>query len=212
MPCLNVRYLFLNYEGNLRNGWWMLLFFLVLGSLLVPSLIVAQKSSINVSISLQIVLIVVASCICQLLRRKPFAELLGKFDIRWLKELGLGGLVGGALMLIPALILGILGWVNWEWNPAGLSALSKGAFLFIGVALAEELLLRGFIFQRLIASRGIFPAYALQQPRNDRQPQSFGEHECIFRIAHVWIRVPSYAKPGDATGFTFYGEQGVSLG
>jgi hypothetical protein len=50
-----------------------------------------------------------ASWICQLLQRKPLDELLGKFNMRWLKELGLGGLVGSALMFVPALVMRILG-------------------------------------------------------------------------------------------------------
>lgn len=96
--------------------------------------------------------------ICQWLRRKPLAELLGKFDVRWLKELGLGGLIGSALMLFPALMMWILGWVDWQWNPAGFSTLASVVLLFAGVAIAEELLFRGFIFQRLIAGLGEWPA------------------------------------------------------
>ena len=96
--------------------------------------------------------------ICQWLRRKPLAELLGKFDVRWLKELGLGGLIGSALMLFPALIMWIFGWVHWQWNPAGFSTLMSTALLFAGVAVAEELLFRGFVFQRLIAGLGEWPA------------------------------------------------------
>jgi membrane protease YdiL (CAAX protease family) len=145
---------FLNSVRRLRNGWWILIFFLLLAAILVPTLIAAQQNSIDVSIGLQAAIIVVASFICQLLRRKPLAELLGKFNMRWLKEFGLGGLIGSALMLIPALILWIFGWVHWQWNPAGFSTLLSTVLLFAGVALAEELLFRGFIFQRLIAGLG----------------------------------------------------------
>jgi predicted secreted protein len=105
---------FLNSERQLRNGWWILIFFLV------PILVVAQQNSTDVSVGLQAVIIAVASWICQLLRRKPLAELLGKFNVRWFKELCMGVLVGSALMLVPALIMRILGWVHWEWNSTGL--------------------------------------------------------------------------------------------
>ncbi|MBK8824583.1 MAG: CPBP family intramembrane metalloprotease [Anaerolineales bacterium] len=149
---------FLNSECQLRNGWWILIFFLVLAALLVPTLIVAQQNSMDVSIGLQAVIIVVASFICQLLRRKSMSELLGEFNMRWLKELGLGGLIGSALMIVPALILWIFGWVHWEWNPAGVSTLLSTVLLFAGVAAAEELLFRGFVFQRLIAGLGQWPA------------------------------------------------------
>ena len=149
---------FLNSERQLRNGWWILIFFLVLASILMPALLVAQQNSMDVSIGLQAVIIVIASWICQLLRRKSLAELLGKFNMRWLKEFCLGGLAGSALMLVPALIMWFLGWVHWQWNPIGFSTLMSIVLLFVGVAVAEELLFRGFIFQRLIAGLGQWPA------------------------------------------------------
>lgn len=149
---------FLNSERQLRNGWWILIFLMVLVALLLPVIIVVQQNNEEVSIGIQALIIVLASFICQLLRRKPMAELLGKFDLHWLKELGLGGVIGSALMLIPALILGIFGWVRWQWNPEGISVLSSSLLLFAGVAIAEELLFRGFVFQRFIAGLGRWTA------------------------------------------------------
>jgi uncharacterized protein len=149
---------FLNSERQLRNGWWILIFFLVLALLLFPTLLAAQQNNKEVSIGLQAVIIILASIICQLLRRRPVAELFGKFDVHWLKELCAGGLIGSAIMLIPALILGIFGWVKWQWNPEGISTLLSSALLFAGVAVAEELLFRGFVFQRLIAGLGQWSA------------------------------------------------------
>lgn len=150
--------LFLNSERQLRNGWWILIFFLVLAALLMPAMITAQQNNIEVSISMQTVIIALASLVCQISRRKPLAELLGKFGLNWLKELCLGGSIGSALMLIPALILWIFGWVDWEWNPRGFSVLLPGLLLFAGVAATEELLFRGFVFQRLISGLEQWPA------------------------------------------------------
>ena len=149
---------FLNSERQLRNGWWILIFFLVLALLLVPTLITAQQNQVEVSIGLQAILIALASFACQLLRRKPLSELLGKFNVGWFKELCLGGVICSALMLIPALILGLFGWVDWQWSLSGFSRLSSVVLLFAGVAAAEEFLFRGFIFQRLIAGLGHWPA------------------------------------------------------
>jgi membrane protease YdiL (CAAX protease family) len=149
---------FFNSEHQLRSGWWVLIFFLVLAAILTPILFLAQRSGREVSISLQAVIIVAASWICQLLRRRSMTELWGKFNMYWLRELSQGGLIGSALMLVPALVLGIFGMVRWQWNPAGLSALATGILLFTGVAAAEELLFRGFVFQRLIAGLGQWPA------------------------------------------------------
>jgi len=148
---------FLSSEHQLRNGWWILIFFLVLASILIPTLIAAHYYAMDVSIGLQAVILGLVSLICQLLRREPLTELLGKFDARWFKELCLGSLVGSALMLVPALIMRIFGWVDWQWNPTGFSALVSSVFLFVGVAAAEELLFRGFVFQRLISGLGQWP-------------------------------------------------------
>lgn len=148
----------LNSDQQLRNGWWIVIFFLVLAAFLVPVLLIAQKNNMEVSMGIQAIIIVVASMICQLLRRKPLAELLGRFELRWFKELGVGGLIGSMLMLTPALIVGIFGWVRWQWNPEGISVLLSSLLLFAGVAIAEELLFRGFVFQRLISGLGKWPA------------------------------------------------------
>lgn len=149
---------FLNSERQIRNGWWILIFFLLLAMFLVPVLITAQKNSMEISMGVQALMILVTSMICQLFRKRPLAELFGKFDARWFKELGIGGLIGSALMLIPALILGIFGLIRWQWNPEGGSTLLPSLLLFAGVAIAEELLFRGFVFQRLISGLGQWAA------------------------------------------------------
>jgi uncharacterized protein len=149
---------FLNSERQLRSGWWVLIFFVVLAAFLFPILFLAQQSGWEVPIGLQAMIIALASWICQMLRRRPLAELFGKFNIGWLRELALGGLVGSAIMLVPAFLLGVFGIVRWQWNPAGSSTLVTGILLFMAVATAEELLFRGFIFQRLLTGIGQWPS------------------------------------------------------
>ena len=150
--------LVLNSGRGLRDGWWIVVFFLVLASLLILIIVTAQQNNTDVSVNMQAVLILLVSITCQLLRRKSVTELIGKFNVRWLKDLGVGGLLGSTLMLIPALILGAFGWVRWQWNPSGVAALVSSLLLFAGVAVAEELLFRGFIFQRLISGLGPWAA------------------------------------------------------
>jgi membrane protease YdiL (CAAX protease family) len=81
-------------------------------------------------------------------------ELLGKFNMVWLKEFVMGGLMGSVLMLVPVFLLQTFGWVDLQWNSKDISGLASSLFLFAGVALAEELLFRGFVFQRLISGLG----------------------------------------------------------
>jgi len=114
----------------------------------------AQQTSKEASIGMQAVIITLTSFACQLLRRKPLNELLGELNVRWVKQLCLGGLIGSALKLVPELILGISGWVKWQINEIGLATLSSSLLLFAGVAVTEELLFRGSIFQRLISGLG----------------------------------------------------------
>jgi len=149
---------FLNSERQLRHCWWILIFFLVLAAFLIPTIILAQKSYMEISIGIQATIILLTSFIGQLLRRKSLADLLGKLNIGWFKELWVGGVIGSALMLIPAIILGIFGWVSWRWNPIDFAALLSSLLLFVSVAAAEELLFRGFVFQRLITGLGQWPA------------------------------------------------------
>lgn len=149
---------FLNSDRQLRNGWWILIFFLVLAAFLVPTMVLAQQNNKEVSIGVQALIVLIASLTGQLLRRKPLSELFGTLNLRWLIELGAGSLIGSALMLAPALVLRVFGWVNWHWNPEGISVLLPSLLLFTGVALAEELLFRGFVFQRLLSGLGQWPA------------------------------------------------------
>lgn len=150
--------LFLDSERQLRNGWWILIYFLVLAAFLVPTIILAQENNEVVTIKIQALIIGLASWIGQVFRRKPLTELLGYLNIEWLKELFVGCLIGSALMLVPAFILGSFGWVGWQWNPISISSLSSSLLLFATIAFAEELLFRGFVFQRLTAGLGPYPA------------------------------------------------------
>jgi len=149
---------FINSDRQLRSGWWILIFFLFLTILLLPIIFLSQQAGKEVSIGLQAILIVAVSGLCQLLRRKPLSELLGRIDLGWFRDLAIGGVIGTMLMLIPALFLGLTGLVRWQWNPAGFSSMTSGLLLFAGVAIAEEFLFRGFIFQRLLTGIGSWPA------------------------------------------------------
>ena len=55
---------FLNSERQLRSGWWILLFFVGLASLLVPTLLIAQQHEMDVSISWQAAIVLLVSILC----------------------------------------------------------------------------------------------------------------------------------------------------
>jgi len=150
-----------NASGKLRNGWWFLIFFLVMAAILVSTMLAASKFGFEVTMGIQALIILLATWFCQLLRKKPITEVTGKFDRVWLKEFAMGNIAGGVLMIVPALILTGLGLVSLQWNSVGQSTLLSGLVLCISVALAEELLFRGFMFQRLLDGLGLWPAQVI---------------------------------------------------
>jgi membrane protease YdiL (CAAX protease family) len=149
---------FISRAGKLRNGWWIAIFFIVLAALLLPLMLLARGGEAAVPIWQQALVMIFASVICQKLRRRPISDLTGALDFRALQH-GLAGLgLGAALMLMPALLLVAIGAVTLRANAGGLEALAGVAALMAAVAVAEEFLFRGFLFQRLIDGLGAWPA------------------------------------------------------
>lgn len=145
-------------NGQLRNIWWIAIFFIVLAALTFPLILLSQRFNWKITMLHQAVIAVGANWICQLMRKKPFTELIGHINITWAKNFVKGSLVGTALMLIPALFLYLGGWVSWENQSFDFSSLLSVTVIFLCVAVAEEFVFRGFLFQRLIGSIGIFGA------------------------------------------------------
>jgi len=131
---------------------------LILAALLLPLIVLSAEQGGGVPIWQQALVLLAASIICQALRRKPMAELFGAFDARWLVQFAAGGAIGAMLMAVPALILAALGLVSWRVPPDGLAALGPALALFAAVAVTEELMFRGFAFQRFIDGLGAWPA------------------------------------------------------
>jgi membrane protease YdiL (CAAX protease family) len=61
-------------------------------------------------------------------------------------------------MLVPALVLLITGAIHWQLAATPAETILTAVAAMLIVAVAEELLFRGFLFQRLIASLGVWPA------------------------------------------------------
>ena len=152
---------FINARGKLRNGWWIALFFVILAALLLPLIFIGRASETGVPFYQQAAIVLIASVICQKLRRGSIAELLGVFDWKWPAQLA-AGLAGGALLMaIPAAFLAAGGWTTWQINANWLDAIGPVLLMLAVAAAAEELLFRGFLFQRLIDGLGAWPAQLL---------------------------------------------------
>jgi uncharacterized protein len=153
--------IFLNAEKQLRNIWWVAIFFLVLAVLTFPAIIISQTYRCEITITRQAIIVIAATWICQLLRKQPLSEIIGSYNLTWVRNFSIGLLLGTALMLIPAFLLTICGFVHWQMGSAGILTIASATGMFAAVAIAEELLFRGFIFQRLMAAVGEWGAQLL---------------------------------------------------
>lgn len=149
---------FVNPQRKLRNGWWIGIYFLLLASMLVPLTIWSRDNGGAVAMWQQALISLIAAIALQLLRRQPMAEMFGRFDLRWLKDFGVGSLMGGVLMLLPAFVLLAGGWVTWRAGTITSTALLSAFMLCAAVAVAEEVVFRGVFLQRLKVGVGIWPA------------------------------------------------------
>lgn len=149
---------FTNARGKLRAGWWIAIFLLLLLVFLAPLIVLASTREQGVPIWQQALAVLAASVICQLLRRRPLGEMLGALDGRWLIGLAIGLAIGAALMAAPAIVLSALGAVTFQIGALDSAALTTLFALFVAVAITEELMFRGFVFQRLIDGLGVWPA------------------------------------------------------
>lgn len=145
-------------SGNLRNGWWISIFILSLSVGVLLLIFSADRFKFEISTWHQLIIIIAASVFCQLLRQKPISEISGRIDKDWLKDSFAGFIIGTTLMILPALILTLFGFIEWKFNWTFSNSFFSITASMIAVALAEEWLFRGFVFQRLISGTGIWPA------------------------------------------------------
>lgn len=150
--------LFIGNQNKLKNIWWVVIFFIILSLVVIPLIILADRYSFELTMEYQVLLILFVSLICQILRRKPISDLVGCINLTWLYEFLTGNIIGTALMILPVILLTIFGFIHWQVNVFSYSVIAKGICIFLLVAIAEELLFRGFMFQRLIDSFGKWPA------------------------------------------------------
>ena len=152
--------IFRNPQGHFRNGWWILAFvaiFLASQVIYRPvSHALQQHGFTGLWLSpLPVIAIVLVTWLCTRLRREPLASVGLALNARWLRQVILGAVIGSAMMLVIADLIYVAGGVSFAMDPArSARALAAGAWTFVWVALLEELLFRGFVFQRLIDGTG----------------------------------------------------------
>ncbi len=166
-----------NDQGRLRSGWWILLFMAIfLASQWMYRPVSHGLQQIGVAKAwlspLPVVFLLGVTWICMRLRRQRLAGVGLALDGSWGRQLLLGVAFGAAQMAAVTALILLAGGVRFELDPArSLAALAYGAWVFLCVAVLEELLFRGFVLQRLVEGLGARWALALMA--------------ALFAVAHL---------------------------
>jgi hypothetical protein len=154
----------LGADGGLRSGWRILLF-LVCWWFLERCVWTVAVLALGPGLSWPPV--TASALVCLLLtwaflflEERPLVSIGLQPDRRRALEFVAGVVLGGAVMGGAALLARAMGGFHWEraGSPWGLA---KGGLLFLAVACNEELIFRGYTFQRCREGLGAWPALLL---------------------------------------------------
>ncbi|NWJ41198.1 MAG: CPBP family intramembrane metalloprotease [Geothrix sp.] len=151
---------FINEQGSVRSGWKALGFMVLFPALglafsLIAKALHVPRMGMGVVVWINAAIVALASFVCVRLEKRSFRDLGFRLGPRWLGELVAGTLGGILLILVTALIVKGLDGFHWE-RAAGIGPrqLLAAAWAFLGVAFFEEIMSRGFPFQRLVEGAG----------------------------------------------------------
>ena len=179
------RCIFMNGEGELRSGWRVLAFFFVfilsaslltgltrLFATLFPSLSFLKVEpsdsealtsgkliSFFVTNLINLAAAIIASAICaRVLERRSFGSVGFRRHRRWLRDFGLGSVMGAASLAIAVGIAATAKATTFNVQTRGAAQLASGFLIvlvfFLVAGASEELIFRGFPFQALVHNLG----------------------------------------------------------
>jgi len=149
-----------NDNGQLRSGWWIAIFmavFLASQWLYRPVShgLKDMGATKDALLPLPVVFLLAVTWVCMRLRRQGLAGVGLALDAAWARQVLCGVAFGALQMAAVAALIWLAGGVRFELDPArSLAALAYGAWVFLWVAVLEELLFRGFVLQRLVEGMG----------------------------------------------------------
>lgn len=159
-----MKHLFFDSSMRLRNGWWIAIFIaLMFGSRFVYTPVSRTLQGVGTPQHwlepLRFGFLLLVTWICVRLRGQRLSSIGFVLDGRWAREFGVGASLGIGSVLLAAAMIWIVGGVQFELDPArSLGMLAQGVYVFLFVALFEETLFRGFVFQRFADGAGIWAA------------------------------------------------------
>jgi len=159
-----LRTILFNTDRRLRNGWWVLIFvgFIALTRVVYRPVTHGLKDLGFPESWLEpapVLFALLATWACTRLRKEPLSSVGFVFDRRWMKEIAVGSVLGACAMLAAVGMIYAIGGVRFELDPArSFSALGYGLYVVLFAAMLEEVLFRGFLFQRLLDGIGVWGA------------------------------------------------------
>jgi uncharacterized protein len=154
----------LNEQNKLRNGWWIAIF-IALVALTRPLYSIIRGTLLDVGVPeiwlepLSFSFILVITWVACRLRQQRLEHAGWKLDFRFLKLFQAGLLFSIVQISVIVAIIWLANGVSFEFNSnSTVNGLLTGFYIFLFAAMMEELLFRGFIFQRLVDGIGIWPA------------------------------------------------------
>lgn len=162
-----IAFVWRNKEKNIRNGWWILLF-IALIALTRPLYSVIKKQCLTLGMNEQVLeflplaLLTMVTWTCLRLRRQSLGSIGLRLNNNFLKQLVAGLIISSGQILLFVATLYAIGGVTLELNAElNINQLMLATYVLVMAVTFEELLFRGFIFQRLIDGTGFVFAQCL---------------------------------------------------
>ena len=159
---------FFGLEGHLRTGWKVTLFFLAtqVGEWLAYALFssfprIQGEARLLPDPALAFLACLGVTWAFLYLEGKPLASIGLRLDRRWARQFAQGTLGGIAIMAVTAGSIRLAGGFHLVRSAGGWAPLLTGGWLYLTVALSEELAFRGYLFQRLEEGVGTWATQAL---------------------------------------------------
>jgi membrane protease YdiL (CAAX protease family) len=156
-----------NNNNQVRNGWWILVF-IALVAITRPIYKPIKQGLGQLGFTEQmlepvsLLLLLLVTWICIKVRKESLSDVGMGVNKRWFKHFFAGTFAGLGMMFATVALIWFVGGVTFELDEnRNWQVLSYGFYLFLVGSLVEEILHRGFIFQRLIDGIGVWGAQLL---------------------------------------------------
>lgn len=157
-----IKTLWKNNNNEIRNGWWILLF-IALVAISRPIFSFTNTSlkqagfTENWLVPLPFLFILFITWICLRCRKEKLSDVGLQINGAWFAQLGLGYFIGCAQIALVVLAIWLTGSISFNSNTNfTYEILLLGFYTMAFASLMEELLFRGYIFQRLISGIGFW--------------------------------------------------------